>query len=101
MLTISNVRPTPRDFKPTTYRRGILYIIVISDYAVPLCRATAQITIEPNARASIDFTSEESDHFAVSYRQCSLETPQPLQIQYGGKLNYVPFIGGCIYVSLT
>lgn len=61
-----------------------------------------QIVIEPDARASIDFTSEDtSDHFAVSYRQCSSATAQPLQIQYAGKLNYTPFIGGCIYVSLT
>lgn len=61
-----------------------------------------QIVIEPGARASIDFTSENtSDHFAVSYRQCSSQASQPLQIQYAGKLNYTPFIGGCIYVSLA
>lgn len=58
------------------------------------------IVIEPDARASIDFTSEDtSDHFAVSYRQCSSATPQPLQIQYADKLNYVPYVGGCIYAE--
>lgn len=49
----------------------------------------------------MDFFGAPSDHFAVSYRQCSLDDPQPLQIQYSDKLNYTPFLGGCIYVSLV
>lgn len=59
-----------------------------------------QFVVEPGERASIDFVGEPSDHFAVSYRQCSLDDPQLLQIQYSEKLNYTPFLGGCIYVSL-
>ncbi len=48
---------------------------------------------------NIDFVGDPSNHFAVSYRQCSEEYPQPLQIQYSDKLNYEAFPGGCIYVS--
>eukprot|EP00903_Cladosiphon_okamuranus_P010268 g9722.t1 len=55
--------------------------------------------MEPGERTSIDFFGDPSDHFAVSYRQCSTDDPQPLQIQYSEKLNYTPFLGGCIYAE--
>ncbi|CAM9868929.1 unnamed protein product [Scytosiphon promiscuus] len=58
-----------------------------------------ELVIEPGARASIDFVGEPSDHFAVSYRQCTLEDQQPLQMQYEEKLQYMPFPGGCIYAE--
>ncbi|CAM9151049.1 unnamed protein product [Ectocarpus sp. 12 AP-2014] len=57
------------------------------------------IVIQPGLRANIDFVGDLSNHFAVSYRQCSLDDPQPLQIQYSEKLNYLPSIGGCIYAQ--
>ena len=60
-----------------------------------------QIFLEPGGRAIIDFLGEPSNHFAVSYRQCSEEDPQPLQLQYAEKLIYLPSPGGCIYVSLS
>lgn len=57
--------------------------------------------IPPGDRANIDFVGDTSNHFAVSYRQCSLEDPQPLQIQYSDKLHIDAFPGGCIYVSVS
>ncbi|CAM9143160.1 unnamed protein product [Ectocarpus fasciculatus] len=59
------------------------------------------VVIQPGLRASIDFVGDPSNHFAVSYRQCSLDDPQPLQLQYSEKLNYLPFVGGCIYAQNT
>lgn len=55
--------------------------------------------MEPGGRTNIEFIGDPSDHFAVSYRQCSTEAPMPLQIQYSGKLHFTPYLGGCIYVS--
>lgn len=58
-----------------------------------------QIVIEPKDRAIVDFTGNTSDHFSVSYRQCSSDAAQPLQFQYGGVLHYTASVGGCIHVS--
>ncbi|CAN0436751.1 unnamed protein product [Pylaiella littoralis] len=57
------------------------------------------IVIGAGERASIDFVGDPSNHFAVSFRQCSLEEPQPLQIQYSEKLHTTPLPGGCIYAE--